>query len=109
MNHVPAYTSIETPPVNIADLSLDKWRPTTFDKFVAGLTDAAFYEADHYVPPTSICFDLEGNSNAIVWCTCCDIQHTDNGDVAMMSPEFLVLTSYPNDSDQRRYLCFVRT
>lgn len=101
-------TSTRMPEITMADLSLDKWRPIPFDKFVATLTDSAFYEADFYVPPQSISVDLENDTNAIVWCTCNGVEHEDNDDIAIMSPELLVLSSFHNGAE-RKYLCFVRT
>lgn len=106
MNNSQFVSAIKTPELTEADLALNKWRPIPFDKFVATLTDAAFYDSEYYIAPVSINFDLENNTNAIVWCTCCEIEH-DIEDMAIMSPELLVLSSF-DDSDQRRYLCFIR-
>lgn len=116
----PVQTNIETnevhsvretynvimPQLTIDDLSLDKWRPITFDKFVGALTDAAFYDADIFIEPRSQTFDLANGANAIVWFTCSDIDH-DNDDAALMTPELLVLSTIAGE--ERRYLCFTRT
>jgi hypothetical protein len=102
-------TSTRLPEIAMADLSLDKWRPISVDKFLATLTDSAFYECDFYIPPESISVDLENGTNAIVWCTCVEVEHADDGsaDIGVMSPELLVLSSIRDDV--RRYLCFTRT
>lgn len=108
-------TSTRMPDITIADLSLDKWRPITPEKFVESLIDSSYYDSDFYIGPESVSLDLDNGANAVVWCTCVEVEHIDptleqsEQHVGIMTPEFLVLTSFPPGSDTRRYLCFVRT
>lgn len=99
-----AVTSTKCNPVTAVELTLDKWRPITHEIFVQTLSDSSFYDGEYFIAPEAQNVELE-SGNAIVWCTCGGIDHSDDTDIAVMTPELMILTRW--EGGNRKVLCFV--